>query len=63
VAAQKVRNLTPGTAVEVDTNALTFPASFSAIPAGNYEAQAVLDVDHSYNYSERVPKDWISDVV
>ena len=63
VAAQEVRNLTPGTAVEVDTNALTFPASFSAIPAGNYEAQAVLDVDHSYNYSERVPKDWISDVV
>jgi len=33
------------------------------MPAGNYEAQAVLDVDHTYNYSGRGTKDWVSDVL
>jgi hypothetical protein len=32
------------------------------MPSGTYEAQAVLDVDHTYNYGGRGPEDWISDV-
>ncbi len=63
VAAQEVRDLVPGAVVELDANAIAFPAAFATIPAGTYEAQAVLDVDHSYNYKERVPGDWISNVL
>jgi enterochelin esterase-like enzyme len=63
VAAREVHNLAPGAAVELDADELAFPKAFSALPAGNYEAQAVLDVDHSYNYGGRTPADWISSVV
>jgi hypothetical protein len=63
VAAREVHDLAPGTAIEVDADELAYPKAFSALPAGNYEAQAVLDVDHSYNYKQRVPEDWVSNVV
>ena len=63
VAAREVHDLAPGTAIEFDADELAFPKPFSALAAGNYEAQAVLDVDHTYNYKERVPEDWISNVV
>jgi len=63
VAATEVRNLAPGASVEVDADQVAFPKAFAALPAGTYEAQAVLDVDHTYAYSERSPQDWISDVV
>ena len=39
------------------------PKPFSALPTGIYEAQAVLDVNHNYNYKERGPDDWVSPVV
>ncbi len=63
VTAREVHDLAPGASVEVDGADVAFPASFATIPAGNYEAQAVLDPDHSYNYSGRGPQDWISPVV
>ena len=63
VAAREVHNLAPGAAVEFDADELASPKAFAAIPAGNYEAQAVLDGDHTYNYSGRTPTDWISNVV
>jgi S-formylglutathione hydrolase FrmB len=63
VTAQEVHDLAPGASVEVDGTEAAFPSSFAAMPAGNYEAQAVLDPDHSYNYSGRGPQDWISPVV
>lgn len=63
VTAREVRDLAPGAAIEVDADEVASPAAFATIPAGNYEAQAVLDVDHTYNYSGRNPKDWVSDVV
>jgi enterochelin esterase-like enzyme len=63
VAAREVHDLAPGTAIEFDADELAYPKAFSALPAGNYEAQAVLDVGHSYSYKERVPEDWISNVV
>ena len=32
------------------------------MPAGEWEAQAVLDPEHTYNYSGRGPADWVSPV-
>jgi hypothetical protein len=63
VAAREIHDLAPGTAIEFDADELAFPKPFSALAAGNYEAQAVLDVDHTYNYKQRVPEDWMSNVV
>jgi enterochelin esterase-like enzyme len=63
VAAQEIHDLEPGDTVEVDADQIAFPKPFSTLNAGLYEAQAVLDVDHNYNYSERTPQDWIGPVV
>ncbi len=63
VAAREIHDLAPGTAIEFDADELAFPKPFSALATGNYEAQAVLDVDHTYNYKQRIPEDWMSDVV
>lgn len=63
VAAQEVHDLAPGAAVEFDADRLAFPGPFSTLTVGTYEAQAVLDVDHTYNYGGRTPQDWISKVV
>jgi len=63
VTAREVHDLAPGASIEVDGTDIAFPASFTTMPVGNYEAQAVLDPDHSYNYSGRGPQDWISSVV
>ncbi len=62
VAAREVHDLAPGATVEFDADEVAYPKPFSALPAGVYEAQAVLDVDHNYNYRERVPQDWIGPV-
>jgi enterochelin esterase-like enzyme len=63
VTAREVRDLLPGQSVEVDADQLAYPKPFSSLSAGTYEAQAVLDVDHTYNYSGRSPQDWISGVL
>ena len=63
VCAREIRDLAPGSSVEVDADAMAYPKPFSQAKPGTYEAQAVLDVDHSYNYRERTPGDWISPVV
>lgn len=63
VCAREIRDLAPGASVEVEADESAYPKPFSALPAGTYEAQAVLDVDHTYNYKERTPDDWASSVV
>ena len=63
VSATEITDLAPGSTIEVDADTLAYPAAFHTLPAGDYEAQAVLDTDHSYAYSERAPSDWISPVV
>ena len=63
VCAKEIRDLAPGASVEVDADEIAFPKPFSDLPSGTYEAQAVLDVDHSYNYKQRTPDDWVSSVV
>jgi hypothetical protein len=65
VGAREVTNLAAGTSVEIDPDAedIAFPSPFASIPSGDYEVQAVLDVDHTYNYSGRDSKDWVSPVL
>ncbi|HET7268923.1 MAG TPA: alpha/beta hydrolase-fold protein [Oleiagrimonas sp.] len=63
VAAMDVTHLAPGRSVLVDADALAFPKPFSQLPAGEYDMQAVLDVNHDYNYSGRGYGDLVSPVV
>ena len=63
VAAREVHDLAPGTTVEIDTDGMAYPKPFSNLPPGDYQAQAVLDVDHTYNYSGLTPGDLVSPVL
>jgi hypothetical protein len=63
VAAREVSYLTPGQGVDIDADQLAFPAGYSQLPPGDYYVQAVLDVDHTYNYSGRGAGDLVSDVM
>src|SRR5271170_6422871 len=65
IGAREVQALSAGGSVDVDPDAadIASPSAFASIPAGDYEVQAVLDVDHSYNYKGRETQDWISPVV
>jgi hypothetical protein len=63
IAAKEVGFLRPGASVDIDTDDLAYPAPFSSLKAGDYQAQAVLDVAHTYNYSGRSAGDLVSDVV
>lgn len=63
VAAREVHDLAPGAAVEIDTDAIAYPEPFSNLAPGDYQVQAVLDVDHTYNYSGLTAADFISPVL
>ena len=62
VAAMEVTNLAPDASVIVDADALAFPQGFSKLAAGPYDIQALLDVNHDYNYRGRDAGDLVSDV-
>ena len=63
VAAKEIHDLKPGASVDVDADDVVYPAPFSSLKPGSYQAQAVLDIGHTYNYSGRTAGDWISGVV
>lgn len=63
VAAKEIERLAPGESVDVDTDEIAYPGPFSDLKPGDYQGQAVLDVDHTYNYSGRTVGDWESGVV
>ena len=63
ICAREVHDLKPGEVVEVDADRIAFPQPFSELNPGVYEAQAVLDVAHNYNYRGRADADWVSPVV
>ena len=63
VVAREVSRLVPGQGVEIDTDAHAYPAAFAKLPQGDYYVQAVLDTNHSYNYTGRGAGDLISEVV
>lgn len=63
IAAQEVARLAPGATVDLDADISAFPTPFSQLRPGRYAVQAVLDRDHSYNYTGRGPGDLVSGVV
>lgn len=63
VAAKEIIDLNPGASVEIDMDDVVFPSPISSLPAGDYQAQAVLDTHHTYPYSGRQESDLISTVV
>ena len=63
VAAREVDHWAPGQAIDIDTNRMAYPAPWSQLPPGDYLVQAVLDVNHDYNYTGRGAGDLVSDVV
>ncbi len=64
VAGLDVHDLQPGQTITViDSQVHTFPSPLAQMPMGSYEAQAVFDPEHDYNYVGREPEDWISSVV
>jgi S-formylglutathione hydrolase FrmB len=63
VAAREVDHWVPGQAVDIDTDRMAFPAAWSQLPPGDYLVQAVLDVNHDYNYGGRGAGDLVSTVV
>lgn len=60
VAAMEVTHLAAGGSISVDTDAVAFPAGYSQLPDGEYIVQAVLDVNHDYNYGGRGAGDLVS---
>jgi len=63
VTAREVSRINPGQGVAIDGDDIVFPQPYSQLPPGDYYVQAVLDVNHSYNYIGRGAGDWVSDVV
>ena len=63
IAAQEVARVAPGAKVDLDADVSAFPTPFSQLTPGRYAVQAVLDRDHSYNYTGRGPGDLVSGVV
>jgi len=63
VAAREVNRLVAGQGIDIDADQQAYPAAFSQLPAGDYYVQAVLDTNHSYNYSARGEGDLVSEVV
>jgi S-formylglutathione hydrolase FrmB len=62
VAARDVYYLAPGATVDIDTDDIAYPSGFSSLPAGDYDVQAVLDVNRDYNYAGRTAGDLLSGV-
>lgn len=62
ITGVEVSNLEPGKPVEVDADALSFPAPFSTAPPGDYQLMALLDQNHSYTYNGTGPGDLLSAV-
>lgn len=63
VAAREIARITAGAPVDVDLDETVYPQPFSALLPGDYAVQAVLDVDHDYNYGGRGAGDIVSPVV
>ncbi len=63
VSGTEVTGLAPGGSIEIDPDALSFPAPFSAALSGSYQIFALLDRDHSYTYGGPASGDVYSQVV
>src|ERR1700689_5432472 len=50
VAAKEIRDLVPGTPVELHPDELAYPRKFCSVPEGSYKLKAVLDITHEFAY-------------
>jgi pimeloyl-ACP methyl ester carboxylesterase len=62
IAAREIDALKPGESVDVDGDEIAFPKPLSQAPKGAYQAEAVLDVNHSYTYGGEGEGDIVSGV-
>ena len=60
---EEVSRLIPGQGVDVGPDAIAYPHPLAQLPPGDYYVQAVLDTNHSYNYTGRGAGDRVSEVV
>src|SRR5215470_1429197 len=63
IAAKEVHDLKPGEMVDIDPDEIAFPKPLSQAPAGNYQAMALLDVNHHFAYAGTTPGDLRSEVI
>lgn len=63
VIGTEVDRLAAGHGVDIHADAMSFPRPLAQLPPGDYYVQAVLDPDHSYNYTGRGAGDIVSGVV
>jgi hypothetical protein len=63
MGAKEISSLAPGASIDVDPDELSYPTPFSKAAAGEYQVQAVLDINHDYAYyNEPNAGDLISEV-
>jgi len=62
ISGTEISYITPGKAIDIDTDTLSFPAPFSSAQSGEYQVMALLDRDHSYTYNGAGPGDVLSPV-
>lgn len=63
IAAKEIQDFMPGQSVEMDPDEIAFPAPLSQAPKGNYQAMALLDVNHDAAYRTFTDGDLRSEVV
>lgn len=63
VAAMEVEHLAPGASVEFDPDRQAYPRPFSQASAGDWQAMALLDPDHSYARTRQNKGDLYSEVI
>lgn len=63
ITSREVAALEPGATVEVYGNELSYPAPLAQAPAGDYQAMALLDVNHHYAYDQDITGDPRSNVI
>ncbi|HEY6120618.1 MAG TPA: alpha/beta hydrolase [Pyrinomonadaceae bacterium] len=63
VAAKEVHNLTPGKPIDFNPDDIASPAPLSSAQPGDYQVMALLDVNHSYSYSDMGDGDLRSEVI
>lgn len=63
IVGEEVSRLVPGQGVDIGADAMAYPHPLAQLPPGDYYVQAVLDTNHSYNYTGRGAGDLLSEVV
>ena len=59
IVAKEIHDLAPGESTELDASDPASPEPLWNAPAGDYQAMALLDVDHSVAYSQFSSFEWV----